>query len=306
MLISSTRTRFLNALLSNDVAAASTAVTVALDEGADVTSLYLEVLQTALVEVGERWLRGELSVAQEHAATQVTLGQMHRLRLAASLRPGRGVRAVVAAVEDESHDIGARMVADFLGFDGWEVDFLGANTPTTDLVSFVSAREPALVALSVTRDKGLVHAATAIEALRGLPRPPWILLGGQATQEHAREALSLGADVLVADAWAAVEQARLLVNTAQDEHDLNRMLARMGKAIRELRRGRGWTQQQLGEASDLDRSYVSAVEQGRQNLSLGAILRLAQALHAPLDSILFPDRPALSSARPMPTRHQSS
>jgi transcriptional regulator with XRE-family HTH domain len=86
----------------------------------------------------------------------------------------------------------------------------------------------------------------------------------------------------------------------QDEHDLSRLLGTIGAAIRELRRARGLTQQQLGEAADLDRSYVSAVEQGRQNLSLGAILRLAHALDVPLNTVLFPDRPSRSfpSARP--------
>jgi DNA-binding XRE family transcriptional regulator len=192
------------------------------------------------------------------------------------------------------------MVADLLAFDGWEVDFLGANTPTRDLVSFVRDREPDLVALSVTGNVGLPHAARAISALRDLPRPPRVLLGGLAVRTHPEAALAAGADALVDDGWAAVERARSLVGLTQDEHDLSRLLGTIGAAIRELRRARGLTQQQLGEAADLDRSYVSAVEQGRQNLSLGAILRLAHALDVPLNTILFPDRSSRSSqsARP--------
>jgi transcriptional regulator with XRE-family HTH domain len=38
--------------------------------------------------------------------------------------------------------------------------------------------------------------------------------------------------------------------------------------------------------AELDRTYVSAVERGRQNLTLGAIMKLAGALETSLDDLL--------------------
>jgi len=51
-----------------------------------------------------------------------------------------------------------------------------------------------------------------------------------------------------------------------------------GRALRELRKKRGWSQEQLGLESDLDRTYIGGVEQGRRNISLLNICKLAKAL----------------------------
>lgn len=51
-----------------------------------------------------------------------------------------------------------------------------------------------------------------------------------------------------------------------------------GRRLRQLRKGRGWSQEQLGFESDLDRTYIGGVEQGRRNISLINICRLAKAL----------------------------
>jgi len=51
-----------------------------------------------------------------------------------------------------------------------------------------------------------------------------------------------------------------------------------GQRLRELRTGQALTQEQLAHRSDLDRTYVGAVENGRRNLSLHAMWQLASAL----------------------------
>jgi transcriptional regulator with XRE-family HTH domain len=51
-----------------------------------------------------------------------------------------------------------------------------------------------------------------------------------------------------------------------------------GLAIRELRKQRGLTQEDLAHASGLDRSYMGGIERGEHNLSLTNILRVGEAL----------------------------
>ena len=51
-----------------------------------------------------------------------------------------------------------------------------------------------------------------------------------------------------------------------------------GDAIRELRRRRGISQEQLGYDSGLHRTYVGGIERGERNPSLQNILRIAEAL----------------------------
>tara|TARA_R110002020_G_scaffold61545_5_gene165519 strand:- start:2317 stop:2526 length:210 start_codon:yes stop_codon:yes gene_type:complete len=51
-----------------------------------------------------------------------------------------------------------------------------------------------------------------------------------------------------------------------------------GLRIKELRKLRGMSQEQLASGSGLDRSYVSGIEQGKRNASLEVIAKLANVL----------------------------
>lgn len=55
-------------------------------------------------------------------------------------------------------------------------------------------------------------------------------------------------------------------------------LARLGKRIRELRRARNLSQEQLAEAAELVQHYISQIEQGERNVSVVTLRLLAQAL----------------------------
>ena len=50
----------------------------------------------------------------------------------------------------------------------------------------------------------------------------------------------------------------------------------------------GWSQERLAFECELDRTYVSAVERSRWNVSLSNIERLARALEAPIWELLRP------------------
>ncbi len=51
-----------------------------------------------------------------------------------------------------------------------------------------------------------------------------------------------------------------------------------GRILRELRTGRGLSQEELGFESNYHRTYISQLERGQKNPSLKAIFRLAEAL----------------------------
>lgn len=54
-----------------------------------------------------------------------------------------------------------------------------------------------------------------------------------------------------------------------------------GRVLRQLRQEAGMTQEALGFDADLRRTYVSILELGQQQPSLGTILKLARALNQP-------------------------
>jgi transcriptional regulator with XRE-family HTH domain len=63
-------------------------------------------------------------------------------------------------------------------------------------------------------------------------------------------------------------------------------LKTFGKRVRELRKARGWTQEELAEAADLHENYVSRLETGEQEPGLFVILRLARAFEMSAGEVL--------------------
>ncbi|MCL4141140.1 UNVERIFIED_CONTAM: hypothetical protein GTU68_019986, partial [Idotea baltica] len=55
-----------------------------------------------------------------------------------------------------------------------------------------------------------------------------------------------------------------------------------GSRVKQLRERCGLTQEELAEASQLDRTYISSVERGHRNVSLRAIESIANALNVSL------------------------
>ena len=259
----------------------------ALGRGVGRVELYLDVLAPAQVEIGELWHEGRVNTAQEHLATTITLGIMDSLRQGMKTPTGLGVRAVVTPVEGDQHSVGARMIADLLAMDGWEVDFLGTGTPAADLGEFVRHRNVDLVAISATMPELLpnVRAATDVICRVESPRPK-IMLGGGALLSTSHELDALGCDAVVGNTLEAVSEARRLVGLTEDNLTLGEHLALMGRRINAARTSRRMTQQQLANASELDRTYISLVEHGRQNLSIGAVLKIANALEVPMGDLL--------------------
>ena len=62
----------------------------------------------------------------------------------------------------------------------------------------------------------------------------------------------------------------------------------LGRRVQELRKQRGWSQQRLASAAGLDRTYLGTVEQGKQNITIGAALKLADALDTSLGELIDP------------------
>jgi methanogenic corrinoid protein MtbC1 len=109
----------------------------------------IDMVQPAMVEIGERWHRSEINVATEHFATQFV-----RRKLAGLLNifEGSAQRAtiIVGCASGELHDLGTLMIALFLARRGWHVVYLGAQVPRADLLASVRTLRPALVCLSAT------------------------------------------------------------------------------------------------------------------------------------------------------------
>jgi MerR family transcriptional regulator, light-induced transcriptional regulator len=209
-LLAEVAARYFDALLAGD---RNAAVRAALDDGIarglSVPDLYLGVIQPAQHRVGELWQENRITVAHEHVATAISQLVMALAYPSLPREPFNGKRVLVACVGDELHDLGARMVADFFEMAGFDIRYLGANLPTSSLVSMVREEQPDLVVLSVTMAFHIEAARETVARLReaggdGLR----VALGGQAFAWSPELPAQFGADVHGRTAFESVAAAR--------------------------------------------------------------------------------------------------
>lgn len=62
------------------------------------------------------------------------------------------------------------------------------------------------------------------------------------------------------------------------EQSKNDYLIRFGESLRGLRLEAGFSQEELAERANIDRSYLGAIERGEHNVALLNIIKIANAL----------------------------
>lgn len=193
---------YLAAILAPDPFRARAIARAAVDGGVPLDRVYAEVFEPVMVEVGNRWENGSLSIAHEHLAAEITTSLISELSQRVRRQPEGGRLAVVSCSPGERHCIGPQMLSGLLEASGWEVLYLGATLPLEDLVGLADSEVPDVVALSTTMSAHLPEVRETIPALQELPEPPLVVLGGQAYsgEEQARE---MGADIWAPSAAAA-------------------------------------------------------------------------------------------------------
>lgn len=66
---------------------------------------------------------------------------------------------------------------------------------------------------------------------------------------------------------------------------MGEVLELLGQSVRRERVRLGWSQERLAGEAGLHRTYVSAVERGRRNVSIVAVVRLSRALGVPVAAL---------------------
>jgi DNA-binding transcriptional MerR regulator len=174
--------------------------------GFSVETVLREVVLTYLRELGDRWERGEVSVAQEHFASQILRGRL--LGLGRGWDQGSGPRALLACMPGEQHDLGLIAFGLALRNRGWRITFLGPDTPLDTLTDAVTALRPDAVVVAATTP---AHFENGGDALRRLARaaPLWAA-GAGATPTFATDT---GARLLDLDPLRAAEHVAVARGT---------------------------------------------------------------------------------------------
>jgi methanogenic corrinoid protein MtbC1 len=150
------------------------------------------VLMPFLVEVGDRWESGAVSVTQEHFASHLVRSRL-TADVADVMPTEDGPTVVVACAPGERHDIAPLAFSVLMRREGWQVRYLGADTPMADLAFARKRIEPDLVVVAASRRTAILDAAP--EMRRIAAQYPVAIAGAGATRALRRSSGPPGSTV---------------------------------------------------------------------------------------------------------------
>lgn len=142
------------------------------------------LIAPVLIEIGERWHRGEITVTREHYATSLL-----QQRLAAILRtaphPNKKNLIWVTCAPGEDHEMGAMLLTIYLRRAGYQTQYLGKNIKASDLINDANQYQPTMIMLSATTQESAVNLQLLTKELAKLMTVrPIIGYGGRIFQKQ--------------------------------------------------------------------------------------------------------------------------
>ncbi|HEX4980336.1 MAG TPA: B12-binding domain-containing protein, partial [Ilumatobacteraceae bacterium] len=157
-----------------------------------------DVVLPYLHQLGERWGRGEITIAQEHFASNVIRGRL--AGLARGWGDGHGPRAFLACPPDELHDLPLLVFGIVLNRNGWRIDYFGASTPVDELLRAAAHSRPELVVVAATTADRFNTILSELARLAAVA--PLAIAGAGATRHMADE---IGAHLFSDDPVSAAQ-----------------------------------------------------------------------------------------------------
>jgi len=173
---------FLRLILAGDELEAGAALVDAYLAHHSLDSVFEATVTQAMHQVGDLWLKGSVTVADEHMATRVVLTAIQKLRGVIERHEPNGLTAICCGTEGDLHELPVHLVSLILESKGCQVINLGANTPLFSLQEMVSRQRPQLICISAREIADLDRTAAEFAQLRRVANrlEAKIVLGGEA------------------------------------------------------------------------------------------------------------------------------
>lgn len=174
-----------------------------------VETVLLDVMRPGMVDIGQRWHDGEITVSTEHFASSYLLGRIRNLMTLSGHTRSRSARTVlVACAPLDQHELGPMMLAVLLRRAGYRVVYIGANTPVTDLHTTAANLEPDAVVISATTPEAIELLDADRDALAAMA--PLLAFGGPAFEDAPERAADFGGYAITGGIDGAVDRIEAL------------------------------------------------------------------------------------------------
>lgn len=140
-----------------------------------------EALGPVIEELGARWARGEISVFDEHIASERLARGLARVSGELSPPPS-APHALLVTADGDDHTLGLALVELVLREQGFRTIWLGRRTPTPELIAAIDHHRASLVCVSASvhsQDEDSLKAQARKLAVACRVRGATLLLGGK-------------------------------------------------------------------------------------------------------------------------------
>ena len=196
-----------NALLNLDEDRADTVLSEA-HSLHPVEAVMFDLIQPALVQIGQMWHDGIINTTIEHYSSSYIYGRLRALlSLSSNIKTAPAV--IVACAPTDQHELGPLMLSVALRRAGYRVYYVGANTPVSDLFEMSSQVMPIAIMLSASTAKAAEKLIEEQHFFRNVS--PHIIFGGPAFNENPELARTLGGTYLAEDIPKSLEKFERIV-----------------------------------------------------------------------------------------------
>lgn len=147
--------------------------------GYPLITIINEVILPVLTKIGEEWIQGALSIADEHRMTFILRAELSGFEsMIESAKHKRRRTALLACVTDEHHEIPLLLLSLLLKQAGWQSVVLGINTPAETVARAATEYGANLICLTKSYSKvnELVYIRRVLK--QKLPAGIRVALGG--------------------------------------------------------------------------------------------------------------------------------
>jgi methanogenic corrinoid protein MtbC1 len=194
------------ALLSGDEIGAELAIRDAMDARLTPAEIDDEIIAPALWLIGKLWEKGEISVADEHLATEICLRVLAlQLESRRVVRHRAEHRVMLATPAAELHVVALRMTGNLLREAGYDVVMLGCDLPPPALAAAAARHRPDVICLSSTMPGGSDQVQIAIHEVQQSWPSASFVVGGRDLKARLRSRPGIDVCERVSDAVEAVD-----------------------------------------------------------------------------------------------------
>ena len=194
------------AVLAGDEVAAEQVIRDAIAAKLTTAEIDDEIIAPALWLVGELWERGEISVGDEHLATEISIRVLALQREAQRVARARAHhRVMLATPAGEHHVVALRMVGNLLRAAGYDVVMLGSDVPARALAASARRHRPHVICLSSTMPGGADHVLVSIHEVQRQWPAAGFVVGGRGLTSRVRSRPGIDVCRRVSEAVEAVD-----------------------------------------------------------------------------------------------------